>query len=129
MLLHSNSYAFASGKLFYHRIFALTAAYKNHTSLIIKPLQGNTIYIPYLHDNLRIYGRQSVSWKIIQPFPISELAQQVCQGIARHSGWKETSSPNCSYLKRKSDDTLKFENNTVYLQTETIKRRGYGFDS
>lgn len=83
MLLHSNSYAFASGKLFYHRIFALTAAYKNHTSLIIKPLQGNTIYIPFLHDNLRIYGRQSVSWKIIQPFPISGLA---VTGLSRH--WK-----------------------------------------
>lgn len=81
MLLHPNSYAFASGKLFYHRIFALTAAYKNHTSLIIKPLQGNTIYIPFLHDNSRIYGRQSVSWKIIQPFAISGLT---VTGMARH---------------------------------------------
>lgn len=81
MLLHSNSYAFASGKLFYHRFFALTAAYTNHTSLIIKPLQGNAIYIPFLHDNSRICGRQSVSWKIIQPFPISGLA---ATGLARH---------------------------------------------
>lgn len=129
MFLHSNSYVFAPGKLFYHRIFALTVAYEKHTSLIIKPLQDKAIYAPFVHDNSRIYGRQLVSWKIIQPFPISELAQQVWQGIARHSGWKETSSPNCSYLKRKSDDTLKFENNTVYLQTETIKRQGYGFDS
>lgn len=81
MLLHSNSYAFAPGKLFYHRFFALTAADTNHTSLIIKPLQGNTIYIPFLHDNSRIYGRQSVSWKIIQPFAISGLTPT---GLARH---------------------------------------------
>lgn len=81
MLLHSNSYVFAPGKLFCHRIFALTVAYANHTSLIIKLLQDNTIYAPFLHNNLRIYGRQSVSWKIIQPFPISELA---ATGLARH---------------------------------------------
>ena len=58
MLLHPNSYAFASGKLFYHRIFALTAAYVNRTSLIIKLLQDNTTYTPFLHNNSRICGQQ-----------------------------------------------------------------------